>query len=187
MYLASLDQVKAQRPLEVAWKAFELRPREQPTTPEEDARKKEFIAQGWPHVERMARDVFGLTMKLGPFGVDTRLAHVGYAAARILGQEDGYMRRVFAAYWQDGEDISRRDVLTEAAEEAGIPVQPFLEALDEERFLEEVLQDQERARRLGITAVPATVVAGRYALSGCRPPEDMLALFRRMEMEGLLP
>lgn len=187
MYLASLDQVKEQRPLEIEWKAFELRPRERPSTPEEDAMKKEYIAQGWPHVERMARDVYGLTMKLGPFGIDTRLAHVGYAAARTFQREDVYMRQVFAAYWADGKDIGERDVLADAAEGAGIPVQSFLEALEEERFWEEVRGDQERAQELGLSAVPATVVEGRYALSGCRPPEDLLALFLRMEMEGLLP
>lgn len=180
MYHSSLERVGVKRDLEITWRAFELQPRELQLSPEEEAAREAYIAQAWPQVERMARDVYGLELRRGRSGVDTRTAHVGAQVAREAGLEGPYVVAVFRAYWEQGRDIGDRAVLREVAEGVGIPPDRFLEGLDDEGYLQRVMEEQAESRRLGIRGVPATVVNGRYLLSGCRPAADLERVLDRL-------
>lgn len=168
------------RQLGIVWRAFELQPREVQLSPAEEAAREAYIAQAWPHVERTARDVYGMEIRRGPAGVDTRTAHVGSQVAREAGLEAPYVVAVFRAYWQEGRDIGDRSVLRDVAEGVGLAPDRFLAGLDEERHLRQVMEEQARSRRLGIRGVPATLVNGRYLLSGCRPAADLERVLDRL-------
>lgn len=184
MYHSSLERVRGRVPIRVVWRAFELNPREAAVTPEQEAAKEAYIAQAWPGVQKMAREVYGLELERGPRGVDTRMAHVGMVVARRFQKEEAYLQQVFAAYWKDGEDVGDPAVLERAAGAAGIPVEAFRAGLDDEGLLREVLAEIEEAYRLGIRGVPATILDGRYKLSGCRPADELEHIFRQVMEQG---
>lgn len=173
--------MKEQRTLEVEWKAFELQPREFPLSPEQQAAKERMIEQSWPQLQAMAQQVYGLTLQRPRLGIDTRSAHVAAKAAERWGKGEAYHETLFVAYWQEGKDISDPGVLTSLAGGLGIDPGEFETALASRELLETVMQDQEESRRIGIRGVPATVIEGKYLLSGARPQQELLDILNRIE------
>src|SRR5690606_20140763 len=100
-----------------------------------------------------------------------------------LGQGEAYHQALFAAHWQEGRDISDPGVLRALAEELGLDGEAFAQALERQDLLDEVMAEEAQAHQLGLTGVPAAVIARRYLVSGARPPEQLEDIFRRIEQE----
>lgn len=186
MMHASLEQVKDETPLSIQWRAFELQPREAGIDEAALAEKQKQIDAFWPRVQQMAKGVYGLDLKKGRLGVDTRLAHVGAKAAKRLGRGEEYHRKVFEAHWHAQKDIGDPEVLVEIARDAGLDEEAFRQALDDEKLQTEVLGEELGAQRVGIRGVPALIIDNRYLLSGAQPPEQLRALFKEYRDRGEL-
>jgi predicted DsbA family dithiol-disulfide isomerase len=50
-------------------------------------------------MEAIARQHYGIEMKQGPFGIDSRPALIGDKYAEAQGKGDAYHDAVFRAYW----------------------------------------------------------------------------------------
>ncbi|HPU15075.1 MAG TPA: DsbA family protein, partial [Polymorphobacter sp.] len=83
---------------------------------------------------------------------------------------DAVARALFAAHFDDGDDISDADVLVAIAEGAGMDGAQVRELLagDADRAL--VADQAERARDAGITGVPSYVLNGKLLVVGAQPP-----------------
>ena len=64
----------------------------------------------------------------------TRAAHEGLEFAKDHGAGDAYNSGVMRAFFQQGEDIGRIDVLTRIASDAGLDSEPFREALSSRSY-----------------------------------------------------
>jgi predicted DsbA family dithiol-disulfide isomerase len=109
---------------------------------------------------RPLAEALGVEMEMPPAVPRTRKAHEAakFAASRGSGRE---MREaVFAAYFRDGRDIGRIDVLVELGAALGLDATETKVVLDVDSLSAEVAADEALARRLGIAAVPALVVGG---------------------------
>ena len=111
------------------------------------------------HLKRNAR-ALGL-----PFG--DRTMTYNSRLAQELGlwaQEKGYGTRfhdtAFRAYFVDGENLARQDVLLAIAEKAGLDRAEAERVLTSRSHAEKVDRDWEQAKTLGITAVPTFVIDG---------------------------
>jgi predicted DsbA family dithiol-disulfide isomerase len=80
---------------------------------------------------------------------------------------------LFRAYFAEGGDISRANVLLEVASAAGLPEAPAREVVASRTFAAAVDADWARSRELGLTGVPAFVVGQRAAMGA--QPYPMLA------------
>ena len=131
--------------------AFELYPTGTPV-PDSDA--------AWPHsVERLAAEL-GVPIKRPAAMPRTRKAHEAAAYARSEGKHADMHAAIYAAYWQDGRDIGRIDVLVDIGRESGLDPTRLKVALDIDQWTEVVEQDEIRAARLGLSSVPAYVLTG---------------------------
>ena len=104
---------------------------------------------------------------------NTRLAHrliwqAGQEGAEV---QNALVNRLFAAYFEEGADIGRKDVLLEIAKEAGLGNVPAKVALYDEESLEAVLNLEDAGIRMGIRGVPFFILVDKYAVSGAQPPE----------------
>ena len=79
---------------------------------------------------------------------------------------------LFRAYFAEGENIGDPEVLAEVAQRVGLPADEAREVLASRSFSPAVDRDWRRSRELGITGVP-TFVAGRYAVVGAQPYEQL--------------
>lgn len=161
----ALDRLAEARHLGIHPRAFELYPVAAPL-PEPERRAAELEA-----AEPLARE---LGAEISPADVlpRTRKAHEAAAFARTVGLERAMRRGIYEAYWHEGRDIGRIDVLLEVAEGVGLDPVALRIALDIDREWEGVLADQALAERLGVVQVPTLFIGtGPEAtiLQGARP------------------
>ncbi|MBS0584285.1 MAG: DsbA family protein [Proteobacteria bacterium] len=160
-----LDQLAGQRPLDLHWHAFQLRPAGAPPM---DAAKRRMIAEHTPRLAAQMREEFGLDIERGPLDIDTRAAHRLFAAADAAGKGAAIHDALFRAYWLRGEDISDPQVLAALAAQHGIDGAAAISGgnADCERS---VAADVAQAAQYGFQGVPAIVFGQKYYVSGAQP------------------
>ena len=104
---------------------------------------------------------------------NTRLAHrlIWKAEREGSDAQNALVNRLFAAYFEEGADIGRKDVLLSLASEAGLGDAAAKVALYDEESLEAVLDLEDAGIRMGIRGVPFFILVDKYAISGAQPPE----------------
>jgi predicted DsbA family dithiol-disulfide isomerase len=93
--------------------------------------------------------------------VRTRKAHEAVLFARMKGAGVALHRAVFQAYFVDGVDIARVDVLVRLGEGAGLDRSEMKVALDLDTYADAVMASRAAALQAGISAAPA-IVAERH-------------------------
>jgi predicted DsbA family dithiol-disulfide isomerase len=106
-------------------------------------------------------------------------AHRLALAARGSAVEEALVKRLFAAYFTEGELLSDPEVLLRAAAEAGLD--PDLAAVvvagdDREA---EVRRDEAVAHEMGITGVPYFVLNGKWAVPGAQDVDTLVLALER--------
>lgn len=96
MGYASLQQVAAEQPLDIEWRAYELRAGGEEPPPAYKAR----IEEHWPQTRRMAEE-YGLDLRALRFGIDSRPAHQAYKIVQGLAPEQAaaFHEALFAGHW----------------------------------------------------------------------------------------
>ncbi len=185
---SSLDSLRQTRAVQVQWRAYELRPAGSPELPPEvEAVHRKRIAEGWPRVQQMARERFGLELNRmeDPSPRNTRLAHVGAKYALAQGQGEPYHKAVFKAHWEDLRDISDVETLAAIALAVGLDEAGFRAALTDPEYISAVEGDEYWAYQQGLQGVPAFVFGGRYLVSGAQPVDVLAEVYDRCVAEGL--
>jgi predicted DsbA family dithiol-disulfide isomerase len=168
----------------ILWRAFQLNPE----MPAQGIDRETYIAAkfgGAQHADRVYEAVSKAGETEGiPFRFDrirrtpnsVNAHRLGRFAARS-GQQDALIDALFKAYFEDGQDIGRTDVLAEIAASLGFDRSAAVEFLLSGSERDAVLAEDRGARRLGINGVPCFIVDGKFALSGAQDPEFFLPLF----------
>jgi len=92
---------------------------------------------------------------------NSRLAQELGKWAEVQGHGDAFHHLAFCAYFADGKNISKLDVLFDLAAAAGLSPTEAEIVLTERRFAAAVDSDWQRARQMGITAIPTFCYDGR--------------------------
>lgn len=147
---AALRRVAAEGGVRVRHRAFELYPVPAPLPLDAKAE--------WDAALAALAAEAGVELRRPPYQSRTRKAHEAarFAAERGLGDE---MRAaLFAAYFAEGRDVGRIDVLVEVGEGIGLDRTELKVVLDIDRYTGEVLADEALAERSGIRSVPTLVI-----------------------------
>ena len=140
--------------VEIAWKAFELRPDPVPLPPPDDpARRRRWQASVLPMAEER-----GLVMTVPPVAPRTRLTFQAVELARDHDAFDAMHLAIFEAFFRDGRDIGDAEVLAGIGASVGLSPSLVTRALGEGTYLNRVLAQEQLARRIGVTGVPAIFV-----------------------------
>ena len=112
--------------------------------------------------------------------VNTFDAHrlVEWAATQPDGQ-DALVDRLFLAYFTEGADLSDHPTLVRLADEAGAEADAAARVLASDAFADEVRSDEQRARDLDITGVPAFVVDERMMIPGAQDVDTIVRILQR--------
>lgn len=169
--------------VEVAWRPFELNP----TMPKGGMGRAEYRKAKFGSPER-SRELEDRVIEAGrtvdipfEFGKIERTPNTfdGHRLMWLAGRErrqNELAEELFRAYFLDGRDLGRREVLEEAAERAGLAARGFLEG---DQGAKEVRQEEARGAALGVQGVPFFVFGDAIALSGAQPPEVLLEAYQR--------
>ena len=165
--------------MDICWRAFPLHPE----TPEEGLSLAElFAGQGKDIPGMLARlkqvaDQEGLPWGKREKTFNSRRAQEFGKWAESKGAGDRFHAAVFRAYFVEGRNIAHSDVLVDLALSLDLPVPEAKQMLADRPFRDAVDADWERARTLGITAVPTFVMNAR-AVVGAQPYEVLVDLMR---------
>ena len=119
---------------------------------------------------------------------DTSLSHQ-LIALTPGAQKELLIDTIYKAYFEQGKDISKIDILCEIATSCGLEGSTIREQLLRGEKRSEVLEEVKYAKELGITGVPCFIFDNRYALSGAQPVNsfvqtlDKILKTRSMENE----
>jgi len=97
--------------------------------------------------------------------------------AESKGKGDPYHEAVFRAYYVDGINIGKTDVLLRLVRSVGLPEKEARSVLEEGSCKKEVDADWSRCRRMGVTAVP-TFFVGHQSVVGAQPYEVLEQLIK---------
>ena len=140
--------------VEIAWNAFELRPDPVPLPrPDDPARRRRWQSSVLP----MAAER-GLVMALPPVAPRTRLTFQAVECARDHDRFDAMHRAIFEGFFREGRDIGDADVLADIGASVDLSPGILRRALGDGAYLNRVLDQERRARELGVTGVPAMFV-----------------------------
>jgi predicted DsbA family dithiol-disulfide isomerase len=100
--------------------------------------------------------------------------------ARDTGPQDILADALFRAYFTEGLDIGKNEVLAEVAAGAGLSKEDAKHFLESDQGRDEVLAEEREGRRLGLNAVPFFVINGVPAISGAQRPEVFVEALRQV-------
>lgn len=156
-----LERALYGRQVTVVHRPFELRPYPEPTLDPAGADLEETWKQSVYPLARGLR----VPIKRPPVQPYTHLAFEGLIFAQERLVEPAYRHRVYAAFFQEGLDIGKLEVLAGLASEIGLSKQEFLEDVGSRRYWPAhraaLRHAYDEAR---VTRVPTFVVGGRQLI-----------------------
>ena len=115
--------------------------------------------------------------------VNTLDAHRLIRWAQVAGTQAAVKEQLMSLYFEQGVDISDRDVLLQVATRNGMDADIIGKLLDDGADIAEVQAEIQQAQDLGISGVPFFILAGKYGLSGAQPVEAIVAALDKAAMD----
>lgn len=182
-----LERALAEKPqpeITFRWRAFQLNP----TMPREGMNRSRYLELKFGGAAA-AEQVYAAVREAGEeeridFAFDrmertpnTVDSHRLIRFAESKGLQEETVETLFQRYFLHAEDIGDAEILTAAAEKAGLDRDEVARFLASEELRSEIVAEDEAARRAGVNGVPCFIVAGRYAMPGAQPPEVLQQMF----------
>ena len=170
----------------IVWRPFQLNP----DMPIEGMNRKNYRTKKFGSWERSLTMDAEVTATGKSLGIEFNYHKVlmtpnSLAGHRLLwwaeqqNHQDRLAEALFRAYFTEGRDVGRHDVLAEIAAEVGLPQADARTFLDSEAGKKEVDEEALRGLKLGLQGVPFFVVNDVPALSGAQMPQTFLEVFQQ--------
>lgn len=178
--------------VEVQWRSYQLDPSlpehydgtELGYLSERKGMAPDQVSQMFAHVSAQAAGE-GLT-----YDFDTVVVANSFKAHQLLhlaaahGKGDDAKEALLSAHFEGGEDIGNHGFLVRTGVGLGLDADEIVQALETEKYADEVRADFAEARALGITGVPFFVIDRKYGISGAQPAELFSQALNEAWQEG---
>ena len=194
--LARALEMRPDIPFEVKWRPYRL----DPTVPREGMDRQAYMRMRFGNdpqkIVQMYRQIIiegekdGIAFNFEAIErrPDTINSHRLIRWAETAGVQDEVVERLFIAYFENGDDISQVRVLADIADLCGMDGLEIAELLESDADIALVEREDQLAREMGVTGVPAMIFGGRLALSGARDTDVLLSVINRaIEMQAGSP
>lgn len=195
--LAALEQALAEVGKEITadlhFQPFELNPGMAPegqdigehltqkygTTPAQQAQAREAIRQRGAELGFIFRRE-GRDRIYNTFDAHRLLHWAGLPSTHPDGLQRALKKRLFAAYFSDGESPAAHAVLLRAVADVGLDVSRAGEILDGNDYADEVRRIESLYTDAGIHSVPAIIINERHLISGAQPVSSFVQALRQI-------
>lgn len=180
---AALADFEHRDEVDVAWRSFQLDP-SAPITVQGDPLDRLATKYGMSRADAeraQARVTANAAQEGLEFHLERARSGNTFDAHRLLhhalgaGRQSALKERLLAGYFTEGQAVGEPEVLARLATEIELDEPTVREVLATGAFAAEVRQDEQEARRLGISGVPFFVVDRAYGISGAQPPALILS------------
>ena len=172
--------------LVISWKSYLIR--EEGVTTFDD-----YIASHFKRANQQEEGIIFNPWKSGPYPTWGMPALKASKAAALQGREKWrrFHLAVMKAFYTDGRDISRENVLEQIAEEQGLIMDEFVKECKNPKWEKLVYEETERAQEIfGIRSIPTVVVQNRFLVEGIVPVshyKKVMEEVKRTEQESESP
>jgi predicted DsbA family dithiol-disulfide isomerase len=104
--------------------------------------------------------------------------------AEAQGVQDDVVERLFIAYFENGEDIGDIRVLSDIADLCGMDGTEIADLLESDTDIALVEREDQLAREMGVTGVPAMIFANKIAVSGAREADVLTGVIDKVLAMG---
>lgn len=102
------------------------------------------------------------------------------ASADGANAQNAVVKRLFQLYFEEGADVGDRQVLIDAARDAGMDAALVETLLATGADIDEVEAEIDTARRMGVTGVPCFLLENRYAIMGAQDAGTLADAMRQV-------
>jgi predicted DsbA family dithiol-disulfide isomerase len=175
-------------PSAVSWYPFQLNP----TMPEAGMPFEEYLAARFGEPEALQPALAQLTATGAAEGINfrfDRILHIPNTlnAHRVMKLAEtegvsvsGLAENILRGFFEEGLDISRRDVLLDLGGRSGLTSQSINAILDDEASRQTVLTQEAQVRRGGVTGVPDFLVNKKLFVIGAQSTDNLVNVFDRV-------
>jgi predicted DsbA family dithiol-disulfide isomerase len=185
-----LKRAMAMRPdlaFDVRYRPYRL----DPAVPKGGVERQAYIAQKFGKNSGMAEAQKVIAAEGAKEGIEFDFAAIRVAPntldshrlirwAALTGVQDEVVERLFAAYFENGEDIGDIRLLADIADLCGMDGIEVAQMLDSDTDAALVEREDQIAHEMGVTGVPAMIFGGKLAVSGAREPEVLVSVIDRV-------
>lgn len=180
--------------VEVRWRPYQL----DGTLPKEGMSRTDYLNNKFGG-EAGAKEVYGRikdsgkalgidfnfdAMKVSPNTMDAHRV-IRWAGGQSAETQNKLVERLFELFFLEGGHIGLDEVLSKAAEEAGMDAKIVDDLLKTENDKPEVAAEIDQARQMGVTGVPCFIVDNKFAVMGAQPAEQLVeAMKHALEQRG---
>ncbi|WP_017446527.1 DsbA family oxidoreductase [Gayadomonas joobiniege] len=185
---AAIESLGIENQINIEWQPFELNP----DMPAEGENLVEHVARKYgaskADSERARAQItqagadYGFTFNYFPEMkiVNTFDAHVLLTYAHSIGRQTELKMRLFEAFFSEQKDVSKPEVLIEAAIQVGIAEDEAAAAIKSKQLQTTVKLRESNWLSLGIDGVPTVIINGSQALTGAHPEHSFKAALKKV-------
>ena len=166
-----VDRLKKEYAIEDKWVSYELHPETPPTGMLLSERFKGYDLSSFYENLRAQGKAVGVVFGNLKVLSNSKLALMASEYARDLGRYDSFHENIFHAYFTEGQDIGRLDVITDVAGKSGLDEKETLSAVNDGRYTSLLNETRKEGQLLGLTGIPLFVIENKYKITGAQPME----------------
>ncbi|HBX66931.1 MAG: disulfide bond formation protein DsbA [Balneola sp.] len=190
-----LEQALEQLPdleVDITWRSFELNPNAPvnsdldiyDTLAKKYGRDRNWAKQMNDNMVQMASSV-GLNYDMDHVQPTNSFnAHQLIHLAQEENKQDEMKEALLSAYFEKGKHIGDTKTLTEIAEQVGIDKSKAEETIQNNSYSNKVMEDVEKAHKIGVQGVPFFYINEKYGLSGAQPVEVFVEALTEIAKEA---
>jgi len=110
---------------------------------------------------------------------NSRLALMASEFARDQGMYHSFHENMFHAYFTEGLDIGKADVIADVAGKSGLDEKETLSAIRDGRYASRLNETRKEGSLIGLTGVPLFVIENKYKIVGAQPIETFRDLLKK--------
>jgi predicted DsbA family dithiol-disulfide isomerase len=107
--------------------------------------------------------------------------------ARKEGKQTELKLAFFEAHFTDLKYLNQLDTLLDVVASVGLDKDTARNILQSDQYAQEVSQEQDQFKQLGITSVPTFIINDKYAITGGQPSDSFIQAFKQISQEQAEP
>jgi predicted DsbA family dithiol-disulfide isomerase len=100
--------------------------------------------------------------------------------ARDQGRYDSFHENMFRAYFTEGLDIGKTDVIAAVAGKSGLDEKDTLSAVRDGRYASRLNEARKEGELRGLTGIPLFIIENKYQIVGAQPIETFRDLLDKI-------
>lgn len=166
-----VDRLKKDYPIDDQWVSFELHPETPPEGMLLSERFKGFDLSSFYEQLRTRGKEVGVVFGTHTLLSNSRSALMASEYARDRGRYDAFHENMFHAYFTEGLDIGKPDVIAAVAKKSGLDEKESLKAIRDGRYASRLNDARKEGQLLGLTGIPLFIINNKHQITGAQPIE----------------